>query len=253
MSYNNLWKVVDEVAKRKNNNNPYKSLNSFLVLVILSLILSASEDVFHFVQNLLISETSYAIENIPEYFGKPYVVINDNVPNFSIDDYTTDSFEHYSEFDSLGRCGVAFANVSLSTMPTQERESIGMVKPSGWQTVKYDFVDGKYLYNRCHLIGYQLTGENANEKNLITCTRSMNTVGMLEFENQVAKYVKETGNHVLYRVTPIFLGTNLVASGVLMEAYSVEDFGEGISFNVYVYNVEDKIEINYKDGTSKLK
>lgn len=237
--------------KKKKKNNSYKALNSFLIFVILGLILSASEDALTFVQKFFISEPSYAIENVPEYSGKPYVVINGNVPNFSSDDYTTDSFERYSELDFLGRCGVAFANVSLNTMPTTERGSIGMIKPSGWQTQKYDFVDGKYLYNRCHLIGYQLTGENANEKNLITCTRSMNTHAMLEFENQVAKYVKETSNHVLYRVTPIFLGTNLVASGVEMEAYSIEDSGKGISFHVYVYNVENGVTINYNDGTSQ--
>jgi len=138
-------------------------------------------------------------------------------------------------------------------MPTEERESIGMIKPSGWQTVKYDVIEGKYLYNRCHLIGFQLTGENANEKNLITCTRQMNTDAMLDFENEVANYIKKTKNHVLYRVTPIYVETNLVASGVQMEAKSVEDNGEGISFNVYIYNVQDNIEIDYSDGTSKLK
>ena len=138
------------------------------------------------------------------------------------------SFEKYSELDSLGRCGVASANISKDLMPTEKRGSIGMIKPSGWHTVKYDHIDGKYLYNRCHLIGYQLTGENANEKNLITCTRSMNTKGMLQFENMVTKYIKDTGNHVLYRVTPVFEGNNLVATGVEMEAYSVEDNGKGI-------------------------
>ena len=137
-------------------------------------------------------------------------------------------------------------------MPTEKRGSIGMIKPSGWQTIKYDHIDGKYLYNRCHLIGYQLTGENANEKNLITCTRSMNTKGMLQFENMVTKYIKDTGNHVLYRVTPVFEGNNLVATGVEMEAYSVEDSGKGIKFNVFVYNIEDGIIIDYKTGDSKL-
>ena len=137
-------------------------------------------------------------------------------------------------------------------MPTEKRGSIGSIKPSGWHTVKYDHIDGKYLYNRCHLIGYQLTGENANEKNLITCTRSMNTKGMLQFENMVTKYIKDTGNHVLYRVTPVFEGNNLVATGVEMEAYSVEDNGKGIKFNVFVYNIEDGIIIDYKTGDSKL-
>ena len=152
----------------------------------------------------------------------------------------------------LGRCGVASANISKDLMPTEKRGSIGMIKPSGWHTIKYDHIDGKYLYNRCHLIGYQLTGENANEKNLITCTRSMNTKGMLQFENMVTKYIKDTGNHVLYRVTPVFEGNNLVATGVEMEAYSVEDNGKGIKFNVFVYNIEDGIIIDYKTGDSKL-
>ena len=148
---------------------------------------------------------------------------------------------------------MAYANTSIDTMPTKDRETIGSIKPSGWHTIKYDNVDCRYLYNRCHLISYQLSGENANKKNLITCTRYMNTVGMLEFENKVAKYVKETNNHVLYRVTPIFEGTNLLASGVQLEAYSVEDQGRGIQFNVYIYNVQDGIDIEYSDGTSKLK
>ena len=200
-----------------------------------------------------ITETkSYDIGDIPDYSGKAYVVLNNNKPNFSDDDMTTKSFEKYSDLDFLGRCGVAYANVSTETMPTEERGRIGMIKPSGWHTVKYNIVNGKYLYNRCHLIGYQLTGENANEKNLITCTRYMNTEGMLDFENKVANYVKETGNHVLYRVRPIFEGDNLLASGAQMEAYSVEDNGKGISFNVYVYNVQDGISIDYKTGDSKL-
>lgn len=197
--------------------------------------------------------TSYDLKDIPEYSNDAYVVVNNNEPYFDTDEITTDEFENYSDLDSLGRCGVAYANVSIKTMPTEKREGIGMVKPSGWHTVKYDIVDGKYLYNRCHLIGYQLTGENANKKNLITCTRYMNTVGMLEFENKVANYVKKTHNHVLYRVTPKYKGDNLLASGVLMEALSVEDNGEGIKFNVYVYNVQDGVGINYKDGSSWLK
>ena len=195
---------------------------------------------------------SYRLEEIPEYSGEPYVIINNNIPNFEEADYQTNSFEQYSELDSLGRCGVAMANIGRDLMPTEERGSIGMIKPSGWHTVKYDIVDGKYLYNRCHLIGYQLTGENANEENLITCTRYMNTVGMLEFENQVAEYVKETNNHVLYRVTPIFEGNNLLAKGVVMEAYSVEDKGEGIQFHVFVYNVQEGIAIDYQTGESSL-
>lgn len=196
---------------------------------------------------------SYAdLADIPGFSGEPYVILQDNQPNFSIEDLTTDSFETYSPLDLLGRCGPAYANVSLDTMPTEKRGSIGQVKPSGWQTVKYDFVDGKYLYNRCHLIGYQLTAENANEENLITGTRYMNVDGMLPFENLVADYIKETGNHVLYRVTPVFEGTNLVASGVQMEALSVEDEGEGVCFNVYVYNNQPGVVIDYATGESQL-
>ena len=153
----------------------------------------------------------------------------------------------------LGRCGVAYANVGIDTMPTIERGSIGMIKPTGWHTIKYDIVNGKYLYNRCHLIGYQLTGENDNEKNLITCTRQMNIGTMLEYENKVADYVKKTNNHVLYRVTPVFKDSNLLATGVEIEAYSVEDNGEGIKFNVFIYNVQEGIEIDYTTGDSKLK
>lgn len=189
-------------------------------------------------------------EDIPSYTGSPYTQINDNVPDFPLDDYTTEAFETYSELDDLGRCGVAYANVCQELMPTQKRGKIGQVKPSGWHTAKYENVDGKYLYNRCHLIGYQLTAENANEKNLITGTRYMNVDGMLPFENMVADYVKETGNHVLYRVTPVFTGDNLVADGVQMEAESVEDSGEGIQFNVFCYNVQPGIGIDYATGES---
>lgn len=181
---------------------------------------------------------------------QPYIVVNNNVPYFEESDYTTKAFEEYSELDSLGRCGVAYANICEEIMPTKERGSISSIKPSGWQTKKYDTVDGKYLYNRCHLIGYQLSGENANKKNLITGTRYMNVDGMLPFENMVADYVRETNNHVLYRVTPIFDGDNLVASGVLIEAKSVEDDGEGIEFCVYCYNIQPGIEIDYMTGDS---
>ncbi len=181
---------------------------------------------------------------------QPYIVVNNNVPYFEESDYTTKAFEEYSELDSLGRCGVAYANICKEIMPTKERGSISSIKPSGWQTKKYDIVDGKYLYNRCHLIGYQLSGENANKKNLITGTRYMNVEGMLPFENMVADYVKETNNHVLYRVTPIFDGDNLVASGVLIEAKSVEDDGEGIELCVYCYNIQPGIEIDYATGDS---
>lgn len=192
-------------------------------------------------------------EEIPEYTGNPYVVINNNIPAFESKELTTESYEFYSELDSLGRCGYVVASVGTDLMPVEERGSIGQIKPSGWHTVKYDNVNGKYLYNRCHLIGYQLTGENANEKNLITGTRYMNIEGMLPFENMVADYVKETGNHCMYRVTPVFSGDNLVADGVYMEGYSVEDEGDGICFFVYVYNVQPGIVIDYATGESYSK
>lgn len=193
-----------------------------------------------------------SLRSIPDYSGSPYSTVNDNQPYFSDGDLTTVSFESYSQLDGLGRCSTAYACVSADTMPTEKRGSIGQIKPSGWHTVKYDCVDGKYLYNRCHLIGYQLTAENANEQNLITGTRYLNVDGMLPFENMVADYIKETGNHVLYRVTPVFEGNNLVASGVLMEAESVEDNGEGICFNVYCYNVQPGVSIDYATGDSAL-
>lgn len=192
------------------------------------------------------------IYDIPEYSGEDYIILNNNVPNFSESDLTTTSFEEYSPLDSLGRCGVAYANVGTDIMPTEKRESISSVKPSGWQSVKYDIVEGKYLYNRSHLIGYQLTAENANARNLITGTRYFNATLMLPYENMVADYIKETNNHVLYRVTPLFEGNNLVATGVQMEAKSVEDNGEGIEFNVFVYNVQPGITIDYATGNNSL-
>ena len=192
------------------------------------------------------------IDEVPVYSGDPYVVINDNEPSFSSEELESDSFESYGELDDLGRCTIAFANLSSELMPQGERGSIGQVKPSGWQTARYDSVDGKYLYNRCHLIGWQLSGENANERNLITGTRYMNTEGMLPFENMVADHIKETDGHVLYRVTPIFVEDELVARGVQMEAYSIEDAGASICFNVFVYNVQPGIEIDYSDGSSRL-
>ena len=189
-------------------------------------------------------------DEIPVYEGGPFIEVNGNVPSFDDSDFTSDSFETYSSLDSLGRCGPAFANIGRDLMPTEERGSIGQVKPSGWHTVKYDNVDGKYLYNRCHLIGYQLSGENANVRNLITGTRYFNVEGMLPFENMVADYVRETGNHVLYRVTPVFEGDNLVADGVRIEACSVEDHGEEISFHVFVFNIQPGIMIDYATGES---
>ena len=191
------------------------------------------------------------VDSVPEYEGDAYVTLNQNEPEFEQADMTTEAFEEYSELDDLGRCGEAYANICQEIMPTEERGAIGMVKPSGWHTVKYnDLIDGNYLYNRCHLIGYQLAGENANEENLITGTRYLNVEGMLPFENMVADFVEETGYHVLYRVTPVYEGDDLVAVGVQIEALSVEDEGEGICFNVYCYNVQPGITIDYSDGES---
>lgn len=197
---------------------------------------------------------SLSLSDVGAYTGKPYVEINGNVPYFSEEEkLNTSAFEQYSNLDSLGRCGVAYANVCPELMPTEERGEIGSIKPSGWHTVNYhEYIDGNYLYNRCHLIGYQLSGENANEKNLITGTRYLNVQGMLPFENEVADYVERSGNHVLYRVTPVFDGNNLVSSGVLIEGYSVEDKGAGVCFNVYCYNVQPGIVICYATGNSEL-
>ena len=192
--------------------------------------------------------SAFSLREIPAYSGTPYTEVNGNKPYFTEADLTTQSFETYSELDSLGRCGVAYANVGQDLMPTEPRGEIGAVKPSGWHLVKYDNVDGKYLYNRCHLIAYMLAAENANPQNLITGTRYLNVQGMLPFETKVCDYVKNTGNHVLYRVTPIFDGDNLLADGVLMEAYSVEDAGEGICFCVFAYNVQPGIGIDYATG-----
>ena len=197
--------------------------------------------------------SSFSLSDVPAYSGKAYTSVNGNVPYFTAAELTTTSFETYSDLDTLGRCGVTYACIGQDLMPTEERGSIGMVKPTGWHTVRYDgFVDGNYLYNRCHLIGYQLTGENANTKNLITGTRYLNIEGMLPFENMVADYIQETNNHVLYRVIPIFEGNNLLANGVLMEGYSVEDKGAGVSYCVFAYNVQPGIEIDYATGESKL-
>lgn len=234
------------MRKRKKKNSP------FLVTTLILMCFFGyyyQDDIKEFIGDDKV--ISYTLEDVPSYSGKDYVYLNNNVPNFDLEDINSKSFQFYSNLDSLGRCGYAYANIGKDLMPTEKRGSIGMVKPSGWHTVKYDNIDGKYLYNRCHLIGYQLTGQNANVKNLITCTRYMNSVSMLEFENKVASYIKKTNNHVLYRVTPIYDGDNLLASGVIMEAYSIEDSGKGIKFNVYLYNVQDGIEIDYKTGDSK--
>ena len=201
-------------------------------------------------ENQQASAVSVSLEEVPAYSGSPYVELDGNQPGFSLEERTTDSFETYSTLDALGRCGPAYACIGQDLMPTEDRESISSVRPTGWVQAEYDFVEGGSLYNRCHLIGFQLTGENANEENLITGTRYMNVEGMLPFENMVADYIKETGNHVLYRAIPIFEGENLVASGVVMEALSVEDEGEGVCFHVYVYNVQPGVEIDYATGES---
>ena len=231
-----------------------------LLLLVLVVVVAVTAFSLHLngsltLDNLLVelglkAPAAVSVEDIPAYSGEPYVILNDNWPDFDAEDLTTEPFELYSELDYLGRCGVAYANICLEIMPNEPREEIGQVKPSGWHTAKYECVEGKYLYNRCHLIGYQLAGENANKQNLITGTRYMNVDGMLPFENMVDSYVEETGNHVLYRVTPIFDGGNLVASGVQMEALSVEDEGEGLCFNVYIYNVQPGVSIDYATGDS---
>ncbi len=200
-----------------------------------------------------IQQPSYSdsVKDVPEFSGQAYVVINDGQPEFTEEDMTVQAYEYYSPLDMLGRCGYAMACLGQELMPTEERGTIGQVKPSGWQTVKYDFVDGKYLYNRCHLIGFQLAGENANEQNLITGTRYLNTEGMLPFENEVAQYIEDTANHVLYRVTPVYDGSNLLARGVQIEALSVEDGGAGICFNIYCYNNQPGVVIDYRTGESE--
>lgn len=218
-------------------------------VLVLSLLLSGCELGLP-QENQQASAVSVSLEEVPAYSGSPYVELDGNLPGFSLEERTTDSFETYSTLDALGRCGPAYACIGQDLMPTEDRESISSVRPTGWMQAEYSFVDGGSLYNRCHLIGFQLTGENANEENLITGTRYMNVEGMLPFENMVADYIKETGNHVLYRAAPIFEGENLVASGVVMEALSVEDEGEGVCFHVYVYNVQPGVEIDYATGES---
>ena len=228
-------------------------MNKKYIRVILTLLLLCYCAYTEMIDKSVSYTTSYNIEEIPDYSNEPYIFINNNEPNFEDLSKSSVSFEVYSELDHLGRAQEAYASLGKDLMPTEERKSINSVKPSGWQTVKYDIVDGKYLYNRCHLIGFQLTGENANKNNLITCTRYMNTTGMLDFENKVAVYIKETNNHVLYRVTPMYEGDNLIAKGVQIEALSIEDNGKGIKFNVFVYNVQPGILINYLTGESSLK
>lgn len=236
-----------------------KFLNILLILIVsLSVLSGCSAGENNFFNDLDITAQSasdyvnYDLSNIPDYDGKAYVELNGNVPEFSESEKTySESFEEYGKLDSLGRCTYAVSCIGKDLMPTEKRGSIGSVKPSGWHISKYDFVDGKYLYNRCHLIGYQLTAENANERNLITGTRYLNVEGMLPFENDVADYIEITNNHVYYKVTPIFQGNNLVANGVQMQAYSVEDNGQGVSFNVYCYNVQPGVAIDYATGDNQ--
>ncbi len=236
-----------------------KFLNILLILIVsLSVLSGCSAGENDFFNDLDITAQSasdyvnYDLSNIPDYDGKAYVELNGNVPEFSESEKTSsESFEEYGKLDSLGRCTYAVSCIGKDLMPAEKRGSIGSVKPSGWHISKYDFVDGKYLYNRCHLIGYQLTAENANERNLITGTRYLNVEGMLPFENDVADYIEITNNHVYYKVTPIFEGNNLVANGVQMQAYSVEDNGQGISFNVYCYNVQPGVAIDYATGDNQ--
>lgn len=236
-----------------------KFLNILLILIVsLSVLSGCSAGENNFFNDLDITAQSasdyvnYDLSNIPDYDGKAYVELNGNVPEFSESEKTySESFEEYGKLDSLGRCTYAVSCIGKDLMPTEKRGSIGSVKPSGWHISKYDFVDGKYLYNRCHLIGYQLTAENANERNLITGTRYLNVEGMLPFENDVADYIEITNNHVYYKVTPIFEGNNLFANGVQMQAYSVEDNGQGISFNVYCYNVQPGVAIDYATGDNQ--
>ena len=227
-----------------------KFLKGLVTLLVLAAVVFFLRE--YFPQDQTPEIPSATIDEIPAYSGSPYVNINEGIPRFTDEEITTASYEFYSDLDGLGRCGMVMACCGRDMMPTGERGSISSVYPSGWKQAKYDFVDGSYLYNRCHLIGWQLTGEDANERNLITGTRYINIEGMLPFENMIADYIKETGNHVMYRVTPIYDGYNLVASGVQLEAYSVEDEGEGICFNVYCYNVQPGVEIDYATGASWL-
>ena len=242
------------MGKRNSKNNIKSKIIGIIFVIIIILLEQFSTDIQEYLGYTNNQEiVSYELGEIPEYQDSPYVIINNNKPNFEEKDYTTKSFENYSRLDTKGRCGVAFANICKETMPPKgdERGEISSVKPTGWEQKRYN---GEYLYNRCHLIGYQLSDEDANELNLITGTRYFNVSGMLPFENQVAEYIKENGdNHVLYRVTPIFEGNNLLASGVQMEAYSVEDNGRGVCFNVFVYNVQPGVEIYYETGESSLK
>lgn len=231
--------------KRHNKLKPWQALAALLIALGILIFQGVSD------QSRIPSAPAMDLAQIPAFTDQPYVVIGDNVPDFTPEELAQGGFEAYSPLDRLGRCGTAFACIGTETMPDGERGSISSVKPSGWHSVKYEGISGGSLYNRCHLIGWQLAGENANEENLITGTRYLNVEGMLPFENMVADYVLETGNHVLYRVSPIFAGDELVARGVQMEAYSVEDQGEGVAFHVFCYNVQPGIQIDYATGESE--
>ena len=234
------------MQKRKNKTK-LKQIFTILIVIIFTCLIYINDN-YNKKENINTNRNLVSIGEIPEYSGEAYIEINNNIPNFKESDYTTEAFENYSELDDYGRCGVAYANICKEIMPKkgEKRGDISNVKPTGWKQKKYN---GEYLYNRCHLIGYQLSDENDNELNLITGTRYFNVTGMLPFENKVAEYIKENeNNHVLYRVTPVFEGENLLASGVEIEAYSVEDNGKGICFNVYVYNIQPGININYLTG-----
>ena len=242
--------VMKKGRKRKKENKNRQLL--VVVLALFGILIHGVMESTPFFSKAFHLKSYDSILDIPEDLGSDYAVLNDNVPNFKEEDFVSESYEYYSDLDVLERCGYAMALIDESMMPKKDRESIGSVKPSGWHTIKYDFIDGKYLYNRCHLIGYQLTGQNANPKNLITCTRTTNTKKMLPFENQVANYIKESHDKVLYRVTPIFKEGELVARGIELEAASFKDKGKSLSFHVYVFNSESGVRINYQTGESSL-
>lgn len=235
--------------QKRRNKTKLKQIFTILIVIIFTCLIYINDN-YNKTENINTNGNLISIDEIPEYSGEAYIEINNNIPNFKESDYTTEAFEDYSELDDYGRCGVAYANICKEIMPKkgEKRGDISNVKPTGWKQKKYN---GEYLYNRCHLIGYQLSDENDNELNLIAGTRYFNVTGMLPFENKVAEYIKENeNNHVLYRVTPVFEEENLLVSGVEIEAYSVEDDGKGICFNVYVYNIQPGININYLTGES---
>lgn len=240
------WHAKPKYKRRKKDS---KKLMSAGTLALLGFVLTLTSV---FAPDLLFHDESLPFDyaELPEYDGQPWIVVNDDEPYFLDEEMKPESYVHYSSLDLFGRCGPADAVLSADTLPTEDRESIAEVKPTGWQSVRYDFVDGESLYNRCHLIAFSLCGANAEERNLITGTRSMNINGMLDNEMEVLEYIRETGNHVRYRVTPVFVGDELVARGVLMEAWSIEDAGEGICYCIYAYNVEPGVEIDYRDGSN---